>query len=122
MQSQYLRYVGKEGNWLFIRYTNNKGQMRYGYIDVSDYSTILARVPTITFDSYDAVVVKQRAALWDSLLDSSMGSVVMLNQGTHVTYLGTYVEGTMALAYVETDIYGQKVRGFMSLPDVQPSR
>ena len=119
VQAQVFRYAGKEGNWLMIRYQNSRKQMRYGYIDMSEYSDLLADVPTLVFDSYDAVVVRQRVALWDSLMDSTMGAVVMLEGGTHVTYLGTYVEGSMAMAYVELQLYGQMLRGFMSLSDIQ---
>ena len=105
-----------------IRYQNSRKQMRYGYIDMSEFSDLLADIPTLEFDAYDAVVARQRVALWDSMLDSTMGAVVMLEGGTHVTYLGTYVEGSMAMAYVELQLYGQMLRGFMSLPDVEATQ
>ncbi len=115
--SQEFRFIGLDGDWLFVR-CKVKGGLRYGYIDVSNYSNITRNVPQLNF-SYKEGIITRNTSLWDSMQDHDIGPLVHLGAGSSVTYLGNFFEEYYRFAYIETEVYGQPVRGFVDLNCIQ---
>ena len=116
--SQEFKYGGRIGDWMFVRCKKVDGGVHYGWIYVPQYANLIKNIPVLTFDNVDAVIT-MNTGIWDTTLETQVGPFAVIQQGTHVTYLGSYVEGGMVLAYVETVISGQIARGFVSLGALQ---
>ncbi len=78
---------------------------------------MLWNVPRVDF-AYTSATITRNTGLWDSMMQSTMGPLGQLRQGTRVTYLSTFV-GEMTLAYVEAAVNGRKARGFVDLSCIQ---
>ncbi len=115
--SSEFRYAGLEGDWMLVRCSVKSG-IRYGYINVREYRDQLWSVPALDFAYQDAVITRS-TQIWDSMMLSSMGPLGTLYEGTHVTYLGTFLGDEMSLVFVETTLNGRKARGFVSTDCVQ---
>ena len=85
---------------------------RYGYINVREYRDQLQGIPRLDFAWLGADITRD-TALWDSMMQATMGPLGYLRQGTRVTYLSTFVGKEMTLAYVEATVNGKKARGFV---------
>ncbi len=110
--SENFCYGGLDGDWMLVCCTVKTGT-RYGYINVREYRSQLWNIPRVDF-AYTGATITRNTGLWDSMMQSTMGPLGQLRQGTRVTYLSTFV-GEMTLAYVETTVNGQKARGFVDL-------
>ena len=109
--SRNFSYGGLEGDWMLVRCSVRTGT-RYGYINVREYRDQLQGIPRLDFAWLGADITRD-TALWDSMMQATMGPLGYLRQGTRVTYLSTFVGKEMTLAYVEATVNGKKARGFV---------
>lgn len=114
--SQEFRYGGLDGDWLLVCCSVKTGT-RFGYINVREYRGRMWGIPNVDF-AYTGATITRSTGLWDSMMQSTMGPLGSLRQGTRVTYLSTFV-GEMTLAYVEAEVNGRKARGFVDLSCIQ---
>lgn len=106
--------AGREGNWALIAYYLNKGGWRVGYVRVSELQGLMDNLSELYF-SYYPTEITARCELTDDPLGYET-PITTLPAGTQVTFLMQYQNGRgWEYAYVETEIYGQTVRGFVPL-------
>ncbi len=111
-------YGGRIGNWMFVRCMVNSGGIRYGWINVGDYQSVIQRISPLQFSNANATI-KYQTEIWDSLMDSKLGAIGHLNSGTQVTYLCDFIISNTTYAYVEASLSGVKVRGFVDPNAIQ---
>lgn len=104
-----VEVAGQENGWLLVMYDTNSGAVRVGYIRKSE---INGSVSAAELDfAYTTKTCSRSVWLTDDPVTSST-DIVMLASGQRVTYLAPYYAGG-SWAYVETQVNGQTVRGFI---------
>jgi hypothetical protein len=107
--------AGWDGNWLLVMYDTNAGAVRVGYINGNNISGGVS-APGLSF-AYLSVTLTSGATLTDDPVTKST-AIVNLSAGNQVTYLAEY-SGNGSWAYVETQVSGKTVRGFIPMSAIQ---
>lgn len=102
--------AGWDQGFLLVMYLTNNGSVRVGYIDGNKIKDSLT-LPKLAL-AYQPVTLLTKASLTD---DPAMGfsQIMTLPKGAQVTYLSEF-QNRYAWAYIETQVNGQTVRGFLS--------
>ena len=109
-----VRAIGWVSNrWLLIQYDTNNGNCRVGYVASAEMKPQVQQLPLIPLRAVPAEIVNA-CALTDDPFNGSE-TIVNLAPGTAVTYLSSYYDSYSlgSLAYIETTVKGQRVRGFV---------
>jgi hypothetical protein len=101
--------AGWENNWLLVMYDTNSGGVRVGYIRESDISGSI-NASDLNF-AYTTKTCSRSVTLTDDPVKGST-DIMQISSEKQVTYLASYNNGT-SWAYVETQVDGQTVRGFI---------
>lgn len=102
--------AGWESGWLLVMYETNNGSVRVGYVD---HSQMKGSVPVDTMlnYAYETAKVEKKCVLTDDPARTN-SAITTLNPGTEVTYLTCYFNRS-AWDYIETEVDGKTVRGFV---------
>lgn len=105
------RLFGVEGGWALIGYELSSGAYRIGYVDVNTVPRIGLGIP------YLDLQYESKTVLYDTYLTDDIykyyPNLLILHQGTWVTFLGL-CQGTEGLwAYVEASSTSGTMRGFI---------
>lgn len=100
---------GWEAGWLMVMYWTNGGSVRVGYTPSGDLNAFVD-LPMLSF-AYEPAVITSRCVLTDDPVMTNV-QIKTLQEGAQVCYLGEFVNHTR-WAYVETEVSGQTVRGFV---------
>lgn len=101
--------AGWDNGWLLIMYSTNNGAVRVGYINGRDIKGTV-NASYLEFSSAPATLTATASLTDDPAMESS--SILTLSAGQQVTYLSTFYNHR-AWAYVETQVGGKTVRGFI---------
>ncbi len=102
--------AGYERGWMLVMYETNQGGVRVGYVSRSELSGKAPDLPELGF-SYVRATVQYPATLTDDPARVTT-ALLSLNAGDQVTFLTNFYNRS-AWAYVETNLYGETVRGFL---------
>lgn len=102
--------AGWDGDWLLIMYERNNGAVRVGYVNGSRVRGGVPMETSLHFD-HDPAVVTSACTLTDDPATAS-SAITTLQAGTQVTYLTRFYNQS-AWDYVETQVGGKVVRGFI---------
>ena len=106
-----IRVSGWEDGWLLICYRINNGVFRVGYVDAASMRWAVP-APRLTFQYTERTCAKNASLTDDPEL--SFTPLCRLEAGQEITLLAQY-HNYDDWAYVETQISGQTVRGFIPL-------
>ncbi|MDO4484673.1 MAG: YARHG domain-containing protein [Clostridia bacterium] len=107
--------AGWEKGWLMVMYETNHGAIRVGYVPGSSIKGSVNVDEDLNFDYADAEI-NTECILTDD--PATQGTVIaVLEKGDKVTYLSSFL-GTRSWAYIETEVAGQTVRGFVHAENV----
>lgn len=106
-----IRVSGWEDGWLLIRYRINNGVFRVGYVDAASMRWTVS-APRLTFQYTERTCAKSASLTDDPEL--SFTPLCRIEAGETITLLAQY-HNYDDWAYVETQINGQTVRGFIPL-------
>lgn len=112
--NDWVQIFGEEDGWVLVQYDISSGEMRFGYVDAS----VLPRNANIRQLSWASIpyTTVVRTALTDDPLNSCK-QLMQLPEGEQVTCLATMG----SWLYVETELNGRAVRGFIPVVDAAPT-
>lgn len=102
--------AGWESGWLLVMYETNNGSVRVGYVDSAKIRGTVPVSPQLLY-AYEPAEVTAACILTDDPARTGT-AITTLRPGTQVTYLTRYFNNK-AWDYVETEVNGQLVRGFI---------
>lgn len=102
--------AGYDGTWLLILYTDGNNNIRVGYISILSLQGPRPNVPPLDFIRAEATVLTPAKMTSDPMGQSD--EILTLGEGSRVTWLCDCYLGS-AWAYVECDLAGMPVRGFV---------
>ena len=107
--------AGKDNGWLLVMYETNKGSVRVGYINPSEYGRALDAngkdvVTELEFENTEAEITEDCFLTDDPATSRSV--IRQMKKGETVTYLTNFFNHS-SWAYIETMIDGKVVRGFV---------
>lgn len=102
--------AGWESGWLMIMYEINNGGVRVGFASPEDFRDRLS-LPQLFFDSVSTVTLNAAQLTEDPVM--ALTPITQLAQGTPVTWLSRFYSKQRAWDYVEVNIDGQLIRGFL---------
>ncbi len=106
----FVYAAGWESGWLLVMYETNNGSVRVGYVSSRDMKHVPDMNQYLSFE-YSTAKVTRRCTLTDDPA-RCFDSILTLRPGDTVTYLTSFFN-SRAWAYVETEVNGQLVRGFI---------
>ena len=106
---------GWEDGWLLVCYRVNNGAFRVGYVDGGSMNWTVP-APRLTFQYTEKTCVRNASLTDDPEL--SFTPLCRIEAGKKITLLGQY-HNHDDWAYVETEINGQPVRGFIPLDTLE---
>lgn len=104
---------GEENGWLLIGYTVQKGVMRFGYVETSKLGGVQA--PKLALAPVQMPLTMSTEMKFDPVYFYEIGPV--FDAGTPVTYLAMF---DVTCAFVEAQLDGEPVRGFVSAANLLP--
>ncbi len=102
--------AGLENGWLLVMYETNNGGVRVGYVDSRSLKDKNLRLPQLSFTPITTECLEAVDLTDDPA--AQFTTIKRLPEGTVVTYLSEFFN-RYAWAYVETQVDGKTVRGFV---------
>ncbi len=106
------RWYGTEGNWVMMGYQFGEGKYRIGFIDKSALPAGVS-VPELNLLHEPVTVVSKAYLTDDPVIGTNRKWITTIPAGTSVKLLG-FLADNDHWAYIETDITGQQLRGFIN--------
>lgn len=102
--------AGWESGWLMVMYQINNGGVRVGFASPEDFRD-RPILPQLFFDSASTLTLNTAQLTEDPVM--ALTPITQLPQGTPVTWLSRFYSAQRAWDYVEVNINGQLMRGFL---------
>lgn len=106
------RWYGTEGNWVMMGYQFGEGKYRIGFINKSAIPAGIS-VPELSLLREPVKVVSTAYLTDDPVIGTQRKWITTIPPGTTVTLLG-FLADNDHWAYIETDVTGQALRGFIN--------
>lgn len=107
--------AGREDGYILAMYETNDRAVRVGYFKESDAKDKI-QTSNMEFYYYDAEISKKCSLTDDPATLST--DLITLNPGENVIYLSSFYNSRGSFAYVETELNGQPIRGFVKDSDI----
>lgn len=105
-----LYAAGWESSWLMVMYEVNNGGVRVGFASPKDFRDKVD-APQLLFDAAPAVTLAQAQLTEDPV--KVLTPIATLAAGTPVTWLSRFYGSQRSWDYVEVQLNGQLMRGFL---------
>ncbi len=106
------RWYGTEGNWVMMGYQFGEGKYRIGFIDKRALPAGIS-VPELRLLHEDVKVVSTAYLTDDPVIGTNRKWITTIPPGSTVKLLG-FLADNDHWAYIETDVTGQALRGFIN--------